>query len=307
MLKKKFVKFKNCKIFIYNEKKKDKLFQYLDEIFKKALKKVGAESSNAYAMIVDGYVNKKYIVKIPRKNNGKVDSLLYEYITGMDIRKNILNEIPNFNKVYGYMSMEYPLDMIKTNVTNKSPKEFIILERIFSGKTLYDLFDEYSGCKIEDTPVIKSIIMQVMAALQYAQENIEFVHYDLHLNNIIIDDCYYNKKFIEYKLKKAGNNKKIRIHVIDNIVPIIIDFGRSRTKRSSEFLKKFTDLYKTSYKFLESHKIDIRKFDKMCDVKRFCTITKKYFPDFDINLNKVKCPYDVILYFKNNEFKDSCI
>ena len=291
--------FKNCKVFIYkNEQSKQDLYSYLDKFFQKQFRKIGAESSNAYAMIMKGYSNKKYIVKIPRKNNGKVDSLYLEYIAGMDIRKNLCRKIPNFEKVYGYISKCNPTVSIKQNITNKNdlPQEFLIIERISPGYTLREIFEPLRGThskSIKD-PKFQSIILQVMNSLEMAQELLHFVHYDLHLNNILIKK---NKNI--QKIDYYYNKKKHTVPVFNGDIACIIDYGRTHTKETKKLLNKNKqELFKMSYKFLLEHDVDVRTFNKKYDAIRFCCILKKMkiFKDFDLDVESIKRPKDVIDY-----------
>ena len=46
--------------------------------------RIGIQSSNAFAYILNGFHENRIVIKIPK--NGKVDSLKYEYFIGCDIR-----------------------------------------------------------------------------------------------------------------------------------------------------------------------------------------------------------------------------
>ena len=53
----------------------------IEKIFENSskLEVIGEKSNNAYSLLVNGYKEKRIVIKIPRKKDEKVDSLRYEY------------------------------------------------------------------------------------------------------------------------------------------------------------------------------------------------------------------------------------
>ena len=96
----------------------------------------------------------------------------------------------NFSKI-----VQYNLDSICLLELNNPICHYVAYETI-PGITLYKYIQNRQGTR--DTLV--NIVKQIMHALYQAHSKIDFVHYDLHLNNIVITP--------------------------DN-VPVIIDYGRS--------------------------------------------------------------------------------
>ena len=100
---------KNCEIFMcdMNEeidgKKEKKLMRELEQIFQNTKSvnktKIGAESMNAYALILNGYHDNRIVIKIPRKKDGSVDSLKYEYSVGCHIRKSLCKCMDTYIKI----------------------------------------------------------------------------------------------------------------------------------------------------------------------------------------------------------------
>jgi hypothetical protein len=75
-----------------------------------------------------------------------------------------------------------------------------------------------------------SAMQTVMAALQIAQNNLNFVHFDLHVENILFKKCEDNALFVFRMLDK---NKVERRFVIPSfgLYPVIIDCGNSYTNQ----------------------------------------------------------------------------
>ena len=93
---------KNCEIFMCNMKEKidgkneEQLMKELEEIFKKtksvSKQRIGDDSFNAFALILNGYHEHRVVIKIPKKRDGSVDSLKYEYSMGCHLRKTLCDK-----------------------------------------------------------------------------------------------------------------------------------------------------------------------------------------------------------------------
>jgi hypothetical protein len=292
---------KNCDVFVCEGNRKNKtdiaLIKDIETIFfdsnavsDKLTKRIGIDSHNAYAMVVKGYEEKKIVIKRPRKTDGTVDSIKYEYIVGCHIRKTVCKVLPNFLKIYGYL--------------HKKPNEFLVIQRICPGTTLRELVclpDSPANYKSMFDPKLKSIVLQVLSAIQVAQNMIQFTHYDLHFGNILIKHDNNTQK-IKYNYKdRFDQEHRITVPVFGETA-VVIDFGRSRTDISSLALYKNRNLF-SPYEFLLKKKynsIDIRKFNRSYDAKRFCTILAKYVDDFHIDISEIFEPHDAISYILQN-------
>jgi Haspin like kinase domain len=283
---------KNCEIFVCgeddvdNEEEKKMLFE-LKNIFERyettRTLPIGVKSCNAYAMIVKGYHEKRIVVKKPRKTDGTVDSIKYEYVVGCHIRKTLCQKLKNFMKIYGYI--------------HQRNTEYLIIERIHPGTTLRELTCTHKKyVSIKDIR-LWSLIMQVLCALQVAQNMVKFTHYDLHFGNVLIKKND-NNDVLTYIYKDRNKRKHVVQVPTFGELAIIIDYGRSRTNKSSKFLYK-NDKYFKPYKFLMKRKYnncDIRTFDPSVDARRFCSILSKYIPDFVFERMKINEPHDAIMH-----------
>jgi len=286
---------KNCEIFICAsstgklKSKETEMMNELKILFERVpstddYNRIGVNSSNAYALILKNYKDNKIVIKIPRKTDGTVDSLKYEYIVGCHIRRTLCKELPNFMKVYGY-------------IYHKDSNEYLILQRIFPGTSLREIICFGPSVSVND-PFIKSLVLQVLCALQIAQNRIKFTHYDLHLGNIVVkEDERYKEKGSRISYTYKDRNKKdhiVHVPVINGQISVIIDYGRTHTDYGGTFLRNNKELFKP-YVFLKNkHDTDIRNFDRMYDVKRFVSILKKYIPDSAFIDTNVHEPHDII-------------
>ena len=163
-----------------------------------------------------------------------VDPIEYEYDVQIILNK-LRDIIPNFTKTLDLIECNnYIAQMIHNNMTlqknivndvlHNQPmcsktfkyKSKYILQEYINGETLFDsVFNEY----INKNDVLL-IYIQILFALQIAQNEYKFTHYDLHSNNIILETldepCIYS-----YYL----NNKLYEIPV--KYKAMIIDFGHS--------------------------------------------------------------------------------
>jgi hypothetical protein len=280
---------KNCEIFMCEGTTKQqeyKMLQELQDIFNRGsnvIERIGIKSNNAYAMVVKGYHENKIVIKKPRRQDGTVDSLKYEYIVGCDLRNTMCKQVPNFMKVYGYL--------------HRQNQEYLIIQRICPGKTLRELLCFEKVYTDFYDPRLRSLILQVLCSLQVAQNSVRFTHYDLHFGNVLVKNDKKKKNIVYRYRDKNGMPHTVRVPLYGEIA-IIIDFGRSRTNESSVFLQNNPQYFKP-YQFLlkaKHNNIDIRKFDPVYDTKRFCSILAKYIPNFrfDPKRQRITEPHDII-------------
>ena len=132
----------------------------------------------------------------------KIKEHIHETYIGINCINNLLKEIPNFVYIFGIYKKEKSYNVITEYINGKTFKEYIKSENF-----------NFKDCLL--------IILQLCAALQYAQKIYGFVHYDLTPWNIMIQ---YLKEpiYVDYIV---SYNKVIRIKT--HIVPIIIDYGKS--------------------------------------------------------------------------------
>ena len=280
---------KNCEIYMYNKNtgllnSELKLMNELKNIFKN-------KNDTIYGSIYNGYKDDRVVIKTPKKKDGSVDSLKYEYTMGCQIRKHLCDRIPNFMKVLGYIK--------------KEKQEYLIVERIIPANTLRELIKEkpdINYCSIKSKQLL-SIVLQILCSVQMAQNVLDFVHYDLHFGNIVITQDKNAPENLVYKYN--DRNKKphsVTVPVIDKNIAVIIDYGRVHTLKSEKFFFQNPECFQP-YKFLTDKKrmsniVDIRKFDSIYDIKRFCRILETYLnrpKEFSGNIyNDIREPHDLI-------------
>ena len=140
-----------------------------------------------------------------------------EFLIGYNYINKLRNIVPNF--VYTYGSFKLPIDTIK-NLEIK--KQTIILEKI-EGTQLAVLLSDNS-INFDDW---LNIYCQLLFALEIAQREVNFTHFDLHCQNIIV-----RKVKSGYKLIMDNNIYEITY----DYLPVIIDFGTSCISDNNNFL-----------------------------------------------------------------------
>jgi len=154
------------------------------------------------------------------KNQPYTD-LVIEYLVGRYGTNTLRNWIPNFAMVYGLLKCSSLVgDMRETgswcqegNPTNG----YIVYENV-RGMTLH----QYIRSK-PDPKDLLLILVQLFLALGVAHRILDFTHYDLHTNNIIVHTLNTPIE-VSYPI----GNKSITLKV--NTIPVIIDFGFSHIK-----------------------------------------------------------------------------
>ena len=249
---------------------------------------IGVDSHNAFALIVKGYRENRIVIKVPRRKNGTVDSLRYEYITGCHIRKTMCKLLPNFMKAYGYV--------------HKYDDEYLILQRVLPGTSFRELIGptgpkEYRTMR---SPILQSLVLQTLCALQMAQGMIGFVHYDLHFGNVLVKhDTSVGSSITYTYFDRKKKKRTVLVPVYSGLVSVIIDYGRARTDESAKHLYANKQLFRP-YKFLLKAKhrsVDIREFDSAVDTRRFCSILTKHSDfEYEDGITEILEPHDVIKY-----------
>jgi serine/threonine protein kinase len=177
----------------------------------KTMKKIDVKSSEGFVYISDILSkNIKVVIKIP-KNATQYTDLLREYYLGVTEINKLRYTLPNF--VYTLGAFLYP---------HKSTKgAFVVFERI-PGENLESLIksDKITFQQFLD------IFIQILLALEVAQRNCSFTHFDLHVNNVILRPVEQYKYTVVLDAERYDVTSK-------KFIPVILDFGMSsiRTKK----------------------------------------------------------------------------
>jgi hypothetical protein len=157
------------------------------------------------------------------------------------------NATATFAKIGGADVISYPAVCQHVGVAS----DFILLERIpvdpvGGSNTTFGLF--LKNFPVPDEPAKElfefaffSVLCQILAALAYAQDTIEFTHYDLHADNVMLyafmDGPEYKDKLTKAGLLDQVNKDvctftyhfdgKTKLEILSRYVAILFDFGQS--------------------------------------------------------------------------------
>jgi Choline/ethanolamine kinase len=156
-------------------------------------KRLDVKSSESYVYLSrDG----KIMSKIPKYS--KTEDCIHYYNVGKKVNK-IRNITPNFI---------HTLDLLIASET------MICTYKYVKGKTLEEGLNNLRFDQFLD------IFVQVLLALEIAQRNIQFCHYDLHAGNVILKKAKSKKVLLDnYEYSHNGE-----------LIPVIIDFGLACVK-----------------------------------------------------------------------------
>lgn len=186
-------------------------------------------SNNAVDHINDKTISKEencYVFKISKLIDTIID---HEYKISQDLEQ-LSSFLPNFNKILE----------IKRNVKCLLPNTWIkhsynpfksyncrrdvsIIEYIPSKVTFLDYIK-----KNRFNNVTHSLIHQTILAIFIAQQEINFTHYDLHLDNILIRQCN-PRTFFLYKFSYEGVVFNRLLHS-NGYFPVLFDYGYAYSK-----------------------------------------------------------------------------
>lgn len=231
----------------------------------------------------------------------------------------IAEEYPNFSRSYGLISLGINNDILAQNLfDDSSPFKYdVLLVEYIKGKPLRSLITERKTKK----RTMYSIIKQVLLSIIVATNKINFVHYDLHANNIIVYPCERDK-CVEYTILCEGYDEIIQVPTF-GYLPVIIDFGFAYTENTSDkpFCNTFAHVdsgfYLDRYDpiadyrlFLVSMADDFKTYGK--DVK-FNTLVRKIFGKMRIDwesgwiVSKHISPSDIICKMMDLDHCGNCM
>lgn len=164
----------------------------------------------------------------------------HEFIIASDLLTN-MSHFPNFMRPLSYIknhiidsSKKHPFELNKKKPSNKFKCVDLVLFEYIKHEFNFCKIVRYRCSKIkeiDDTNLHKiqnSLIMQIFLAIIASQQQINFVHNDLHSYNILIIKCQKNLKFL-YRIKILGRECYFLIPTY-GYIPVIIDYGFSYSK-----------------------------------------------------------------------------
>ena len=152
------------------------------------------------------------VLKQSKRDND--NEIIHEFFVALVALNRLRELIPNFMYIYGTFHCGDPKEGKGwCDQKTENQKTFLICEKI-SGKLLPNsLFN----CNIEQ---FLSYLLQIVGALQIAEEQFSFTHYDLHGGNIILRDHTLPYFYIKYQ----------DIFIKTDKIATIIDYGLSSIK-----------------------------------------------------------------------------
>lgn len=158
----------------------------------------GKIANKVYPYSFDENLSSDMIVKVEDKEDA-----IREYYVGMQINK-LLEQVPNFVYTFG---------AIKSG--NVKDKNVALILQHLNAKSLSDVLEEMT-----DVSEFLELYCQLLIALELAQRECSFCHYDLHTDNVLVLEL---KKEHSYTVSFESKTFKVKTKRI----PIIIDFGLS--------------------------------------------------------------------------------
>lgn len=181
-----------------------KVRQYLHD-----LRQIGGESAEGYAMTAEvdsahSRNQRPFVVKSPRQTDpDAISNLLHEYFVGAFGTNMLRNQIPNFAYILGFFQCAPPYleswpYVSGGALTPQSLKDrraltycqndaggnqvvYVLYENVTDAVTLRQFI--LDGCSFED---YLNVLVQVIMAEQVAYTEIDYTHYDLHDENVLI-------------------------------------------------------------------------------------------------------------------------
>jgi hypothetical protein len=177
--------------------------------------------------------NNFWIVGKQANNDAKILEHIHEAYIGLNAINSLVAKVPNFAYVYGLLKPnEEKEENLAAFFSQQLPVQFadgssvygpMLFVEYIEGPSLMHwlLSKEYNFNQLID------ILIQINLALSVAQNYIGFVHYDLYPWNVVLQNVNSEAKFNYFINPKTilsfKNDKK------NNYIPIIIDYGKSRS------------------------------------------------------------------------------
>lgn len=197
----------------------------------KKLGKGGIQGMVFMSTVLDDGI--EVIIKVPKKVRD-YNNILREYFLAIAGINDMRQYVPNFMYTLGSFLCPMPESTLEyeklCNELGEIP--FLMIEKI-RGDTLKDAFMK-NKITFDD---FLAIFIQVLLALEVAQDKIEFTHYDLHFENVVLRPITS-----EYKYKVPLATKAYNI-TATKYIPMMIDFGLSsiRYKENTFGTYEFTN------------------------------------------------------------------
>lgn len=149
------------------------------------LRQIGSESVEGYAMLGDFEKAKDlFVVKVSRSPTD--DALLHELIIGVFGTNRLRQYIPNFSYIYGGFKCSPPLidpeskKVVTWCLHNDNAVNYVLYENITPAVSVAKYIQTCTGKQF------LNVYMQIVYALRLGHPIVDFTHYDLHYENILV-------------------------------------------------------------------------------------------------------------------------
>ena len=187
------------------------------------LRQIGSDSLEGYAMLGDFNDAKDiFVVKVSR--NPANDSLLHELVVGVYGTNSLRQYIPNYAYIYGGFKCSPPLidpeskKIISWCLLNDNAVNYILYENIAPAISMNKYLQTCSG---RDFLIV---YLQVLYALRLGLKLIDFTHYDLHYENVMVRNYSDNNFQITYETENTTE------YLTSKIIATFIDYGDAHIK-----------------------------------------------------------------------------
>lgn len=208
-------------------------------------------------------------------------TFILEYFIGACIVNQFRKFCPTFCYTLGEFECGDSTDKKKLCGSAPYKKPYIILEHV-KGETLGDFVK-----KSDDEKTFASCLLQLLLALEIAQREARFCHYDLSINNVMVTDT----------LKNFSIALDDKVYVFNSKRAVIIDYGFSCATYKGKLISSRHVNYLPS-KF-QKHPFLIQGFDILYFLTNTCYIpmgnkVMKYVESiFKVLFPEVKDPYKI--------------
>ncbi|CAH6420345.1 Protein kinase [uncultured virus] len=219
------------------------------------LRQIGSETTEGYAIVSD-FENARdfFIIKVARSPED--DILIHELVVGLYGTNKLRQYIPNFTYVYGGFKCSPPLIDPETKkvvtwcLHDDNAVNYILYENINPSVPMSKYLETCSGKDFVN------VYMQILYALRLAFKVIDYTHYDLNYDNVLIRDPFpsqasllttagqsvqAHRNFQQQDLTQLDpkRNPQFQIryqtergveYVTTQVIPTIIDYGNSHIK-----------------------------------------------------------------------------
>jgi hypothetical protein len=283
----------------FNEKNREKEKENEKETFPDFLEYDGPllkkGKQGLVGFLMDKNSGKRHVYKISQYLDFMIDQ---EYRVLMDLNT-LRDYCPHFVKMFGKISVPVAANFKRAKnpfVSNPDYKtistDMLVMQHLEGCKKFF----KYIKNDVCSTMELLSIVKQTLLASAIAHQKVKFTHYDMHSDNILVQECDPNSVFLyivngEYHLVPTYGR-----------CPVIIDFGFSFSKSAENhrmncslahtkygFIQCKEDAYTDAKLFLLSVSNEINKYKRSDTSQMFRNVVKSLYKDARVDLD---CGWD---------------